>query len=327
MYRLLADGALDHLAYLTVEKTVMPMTVSPDKRWLIVATRAKPCKAFTFQIANAELRWLGNGPLAESCPYITFDRSGRWLLSASYHAGLVSVNPVGADGVVGEPMQVVPTARNAHAIQTDRTNHYVFVPHLGTDQVFQFRFDAKSGRLEPNSPPWVQLKAGSGPRHLVVSKDNRFVYVLCELTATVSALAHKDGMLTEVSSVSALPPESRLRPGTARLPDAPPRDRSSDIWASDVHLTPDERFLYAAERTLSMIHCLRVEGGKLAHVGSTPTEKQPRGFAIDPGGRYMVVSGEQSSTLSSYAIEGGGSLRLVGRYAGGKGANWVEIVA
>ncbi len=303
------------------------MTVSPDKRWLIAGVRAKPCRAFTFEIANGALKPIGAGPLAESFPYITFDRSGRWLLSASYHAGLVSVNPVGADGVVREPLQVVPTARNAHAIQTDRTNKYVFVPHLGTDQVFQFRCDANSGRLEANSPPWVQLEAGSGPRHLVVSKDNRFVYVLGELNGTVTALAHKDGMLTKVSTVSTLPRESKLKPGTARLPDAPPRDRSSDVWASDVHLTPDERFLYAAERTQSTINCLRVDGGELSYVGSTPTEKQPRGFAIDPGGRFMVVSGEQSATVSTYAIGADGSLRLVGRTAGGKGANWVEIVA
>ena len=302
----------------------MPMTVSPDKRWLIAAVRAKPCSAFTFAIEGGQLKPVGKGPLADSFPYITFDRSGRYLLSASYHGGLVSVNRVGANGVVGEPLQVVPTARNAHSIQTDRTNKYVFVPHLGTDQVFQFRFD--NGRLTPNSPPWLQLKAGCGPRHLVVSKDNRFVYVLCELDATVAALEHRDGMLKVAGTVSSLPPDSALKPGTARTPDAPPRDRSGDIWASDIHLTPDERFLYAAERTLSNIHCLHVDGAKLTYVGSTSTEKQPRGFAIDPSGRYMVVSGEQSTMLSSYAIEGGGSLRLVGRYAGGKGANWVEIV-
>jgi 6-phosphogluconolactonase len=307
-----------------VEKTVMPMTVSPDKRWLIAGVRAKPSRAFTFSM-NGELKPIGAGPLADSFPYITFDRSGRWLLSASYHGGLISVNPVGANGVVGEPLQVVPTARNAHAIQTDRTNRFVFVPHLGTDQVFQFRFD--NGKLTPNSPPWIQLKSGCGPRHLVVSKDNRFVYVLCELDGTVSALAHRDGMLTEVASVSTLPPGSNLKPGTARTPDAPPRDRSGDIWASDVHLTPDERFLYAAERTQSTINCLRVDGGKLSYVGSTPTEKQPRGFAIDPSGRFMVVSGELSSTLSCYAIDGAtGALRRVAQTPGGKGANWVEIV-
>ena len=301
----------------------MPMTASPDKRWLIAAVRAKPASAHTFAIERGQLRAVGKGPLADSVPYITFDRSGRYLLSASYHGGLVSVNPVGANGVVGEPLQVVPTARNAHAIQTDRSNKYVFVPHLGTDQVFQFHFD--NGKLTPNSPPWLQLKAGCGPRHLVVSKDNRFVYVLCELDGTVYALAHRDGILTQASCVSTLPPESKLRPGTARTPDAPPRDRSNDIWASDVHLTPNEEFLYAAERTQSTINCLRVDSGRLLYIGSTQTEKQPRGFAIDPSGRFMVVTGELSTTVSSYAIEQG-SLRLVGRYPGGKGANWVEIV-
>ena len=57
------------------------------------------------------------------------------------------MNPIGKDGKVGEPMQVIPTARNAHAIITDRTGKYVFVPHLGTDQIFQFVLDKKSGKL------------------------------------------------------------------------------------------------------------------------------------------------------------------------------------
>jgi 6-phosphogluconolactonase len=73
---------------------------------------------------------------------------------------------------------------------------------------------------------------------------------------------------------------------------------------------------------------LRVDDGKLTYKGSTPTEKQPRGFRIDPTGRYMVVSGEQSGTLSSYAIDGAsGALKLVGKYPTGKGSNWVEIVS
>ena len=43
--------------------------------------------------------------------------------------------------------------------------------------------------------------------------------------------------------------------------------------------------------------------GKLTYLGSTPTEKQPRGFRIDPTGRFLIVSGEKSETLSSYAID------------------------
>jgi 6-phosphogluconolactonase len=65
----------------------------------------------------------------------------------------VGVNPIGKDGKVGEPIQVIPTARNAHAIRTDNTNRFVFVPHLGTDQMFQFVLDKKSGKLSANTPP------------------------------------------------------------------------------------------------------------------------------------------------------------------------------
>ena len=101
----------------------------------------------------------------------------------------MSVNPIGKDGKVGEPLQVIPTARNAHSIITDNTNRFVFVPHLGTDQIFQFVFDEKTGKLAANTPPVVQMKQGTGPRHIIVSQDNRFVYLLNELTATVTTLA------------------------------------------------------------------------------------------------------------------------------------------
>src|SRR6267142_4726443 len=163
MYTLKSDGSLQPGPRFKAEKPVMPMSVSPDKRYLVAAVRSKPYSAYTYSIdrGTGALKLVGTGPLAESLPYIHLERSGRFLLGASYGANLVSVNPVGADGRVGEPQQVIPTARNAHAIRTDNTNRFVFVPHLGTDQVFQFLFDEKSGRLTSNTPPLVQLKAGS----------------------------------------------------------------------------------------------------------------------------------------------------------------------
>ena len=110
----------------------------------------------------------------------------------------------------------------------------------------------------------------------------------------------------------------------------PGRDVSNDIWASDIHITPNGRFLYAAERTSSSIGAFSVDAasGRLTFVSSTPTEKQPRGFRIDPTGRFMVVSGEKSETLSTYAIEASsGALRPIGKVPTGKGSNWVEIVS
>jgi 6-phosphogluconolactonase len=340
MYTMQADGSLQPGPRFKAEKVVMPMTVSPDKRFLVAGVRSKPFSAYTYSIdrGTGALKLVSTGPLAESFPYIFLDRTGRYLLGASYGANLVSVNPVGADGRVGDALQVIPTARNAHAIRTDNTNRFVFVPHLGTDQVFQFLFDEKSGRLTANTPPVLQLRQGTGPRHLITSPDNRFVYLLNELTATVTTLAldGSTGLLSEVSSASALPPDSRLTPGMPRVaagtPGAPPapRNTDNDIWASDLHITPNGKFLYAAERTSSTIGNFNVDAatGKLTYLGSTPTEKQPRGFRIDPTGRFMVVSGEKSDTISAYSIDqSSGTLKPIGKYPTGKGSNWVEIVS
>ena len=321
-------------------KPVMPMSVSPDKRYLFAAVRAKPFTAVTYSIdrKSGKLKQLGRGPLAESFPYIWADKTGKFLLGASYGANLVSVNPIGRDGKVGEPLQVIPTARNAHSIVTDRTNKFVFVPHLGTDQIFQFRFDDKSGKLAANTPPVVQMRSGTGPRHIIISADNKFAYLLSELVATVTTLSldPKTGQLKETSVASFLAPDSKLVPGAPRgaisgpgTNAPPPRDVSNDIWASDLHLTPNGKFLYALERTGNQIGAMSVDAatGKLTYLSTTPTEKQPRGFQIDPSGKYMVVTGEKSETLSIYSIGDNGALQLLKQYPTGKGSNWVEIVS
>jgi 6-phosphogluconolactonase len=337
MYTMASDGTLKPGDRVEAGKLVMPMSVSPDKRFLYASIRTKPYTAATYAIERktGALKELSKGPLAESFPYIYADKTGRYLLGASYGGHLVSVNPIGKDGKVGNPQQVIPTALNVHCIITDKTNHYVYVPHLGTDQIFQFRFDAKTGKLTANTPPIVQMKAGTGPRHMIISGDNKFAYLLSELVGTVTTLSldQKTGLLSRVGEpISILPSDSKLKPGAPRVPAGQgetPRDVSNDIWASDLHLTPDGKLLYAAERTSSTINTLSVDTatGKLTYLASTPVEKQPRGFRIHPNGKFMVVSGELSDTISVYAIEPNGALKLLEKYPTGEDSNWVEIVA
>jgi 6-phosphogluconolactonase len=175
MYTLRPDGSLQPGERVAAAgKVVMPMTVSPDKRFLVAAIRSKPFSAQTYSIdrATGALKSIGTGPLAESFPYVSFDRSGRFL--------------------------------------------------------------------------------------------------------------------------------------------------------------PNGKFLYAAERTSSSIGAFSVDAasGKLTFLGSTPTEKQPHGFAIDPSGKFMVVAGEKSDTISVYSIDqASGALKLLNKYPTGKGSNWVEIVS
>src|ERR1700759_1023133 len=144
MYALQADGTLKPGERVKAAKLVMPMAVSPDKRFLYAAARSKPYSVFVYAIDRntGSLKSLSTSPLAESFPYISLDKRGRYLLGASYSANLISVNAVKADGsVTPEPLQVIPVGRNAHSIRIDANNKFVFVPTLGSNEVFQFTFD------------------------------------------------------------------------------------------------------------------------------------------------------------------------------------------
>jgi hypothetical protein len=71
-------------------------------------------------------------------------------------AGGPSPLTIREDGAVGgPPIAWLETATGAHAMQTDPSNQFAFVPHIagnGPNAIFQFRFDDTTGHLTPNSP-------------------------------------------------------------------------------------------------------------------------------------------------------------------------------
>ena len=159
-YRLSGAGELVPGGRVRVPGQVMPLAVSPDRHRLYAAVRSKPFSVHVFGIdpASGALTPHSVSPLAESFAYLSLDRTGRYLFGASYGAHQVSMNEVGGDGRVGAEPQVMLVGLNAHAILADRSNRFVFVPCLGTDQIFSFALEA--GTLRPARP--VQMKAGPG---------------------------------------------------------------------------------------------------------------------------------------------------------------------
>ena len=110
-YTLQSDGVLQPGARVEAAKLVMPMSVSPDRHYLYASIRSKPFTVITYAIdpKTGDLKQLSTAPLAESYPYITVDKTGRFLLGASYGANQVGVNAIGKGGKVSDPKQVIPT--------------------------------------------------------------------------------------------------------------------------------------------------------------------------------------------------------------------------
>ena len=65
----------------------------------------------------------------------------------------------------------------------------------------------------------------------------------------------------------------------------------------------------------------------MTRIGRFPTEKTPRGFTIDPRGRFVLSVGLTSNGMTVYSIdEASGELKPVGHYPMGTQPNWIEIV-
>ena len=294
----------------------MPLALSPDRKTLHAAVRLTPypCSSFAITPATGALTRIGGADLPEAMAYIVIDPSGRNLLGASYPGAMLSSTAIGADGAAtGAPRQIIDTPPRAHAIITDAAGRHAYVPCLGGDVVLQLAINPDTGLLTQVGR--LPTHRGSGPRHMRLSPCGRIAYVLGELDATITACTvDAQGRLAAFQTVSTLP-HGFVVPDGKR------------IMAADIHLTPNGRFLYASERLSEILSAWRIgPGGGLAAIGAVATDPMPRGFAIDPAGRFLLCASQTTGALRTYAIDPAtGALTHIATTPAGANANWVEF--
>jgi 6-phosphogluconolactonase len=292
----------------------LPTAMSPDRRFLYAQLRSEPYPVSTFAIdrTTGRLQHVAVTPLVAPMAYIVTDRAGKFLLGASYVAAKLAIYPIDAEGIVApRATQILDTQPKAHCIVVDDGNRTVYVPVLGGDHVLMLRFDPTAGTVSPIGSGAVATKAGAGPRHLTFHPGGKFAYLLTETTATIGAYGiDSSGILHELQFVETH--DYPMRPA-----------------ASDIHVTPDGKFLYGAERRTSMLIGYRIDPGQgtLTPIGRFATETTPRGFAIDPRGKFLLSVGMDSGAMTVHAIDpASGHLAPVGHYPMGTQPNWIEIV-
>src|SRR6266403_944268 len=289
---------------------------TPDPSWVAVhpsgkflyaaneAGKASTVSAFAIDAKNGKLTILNQLPsLGEDPCYLSFDKTGKYVLVANYSSGTIAVFPILADGRLGEhtalltdqgatgPNKEHQKGPHAHWIETSPDNRFVLVADLGLDEVLVYKFDATSGALTPNEPAFARLKAGSGPRHAVFYPNGKFVFAVSELTSTATSFAYdaKKGTLKEIATASTLPPGFSGR---------------NDVAETAVH--PNGKFLYVSNRGNDSIAILSIDPGNrtLAPTGAIPTGgKEPRHFAIDPGGKYLLAENQFSNNIVVFKID------------------------
>jgi 6-phosphogluconolactonase len=238
--------------------------------------------ALTFQNAVSSG---GNGP-----PFVTVDGSGKWVLVANYGDGTVSVLPVMGDGSLGTPVQTLSAGSQAHMIQPDPSNRFVFVPCKGADYVAQYVFDATMGKLTPNAPPTVATASGAGPRHIAFHPTLNVAYVIAENASTITSYAFDTsaGTLSPTQTISTLP-----------------SGFSGANTGAEIHVHPSGKWLFASNRGDDSIavFALDTAGSMTAHGQTKSGGTTPRDFSLDPSGALLYAANQGSGNVVPFRFD------------------------
>jgi len=297
--------------------------ISPDRKTFYVSHRnSQEISSFRIDPGNGSLSLIGKVSLQSGPTFLATDRTGKFMLSAYYQGAHVAVHSVGGDGaLIDPPIEWLETATAAHAIQTDPSNKFAFVPHiarlndsvmqppgdtLGPNAIFQFRFDENTGHLTPNSPLKLEMDGFLGPRHYCFHPTLNVVYFTNEQGCSVTAyqLDTASGTLSAIQTISTLPEDLEIR-----------------NTCSQIQISPTGNFLHVPNRGHNSIASFSIDSsyGQLTAVGRTATEAVPSAFSLDPEGKFLYSAGSESGRLASYSVNGDtGELCALDTYAVGK---------
>jgi 6-phosphogluconolactonase len=282
--------------------------------------------AYSIDRANGHLTLLNTVSSQGAGPaHLSVHPSGKYVLVANYAGGTVAVLPILSRGELGPasdvkhdqgPVGPVHAASappgsfaisghdavHAHMIRADPSGRYVLAADLALDRILIWTFDVARGTLTPNNPPWVALPPGDGPRHFVFHPNGRWLYSLQEEASTLVTFDYdaRRGKLTPRQTVSSLP-----------------KGFAGTSFTSEVRVSPDARFLYAANRLHDTIAWFSIgAAGDLAFVGEEWTRGDyPRSFTIDPTGSFLYTCNQRGDAIACFRVNRKtGSLTFTGQY-------------
>lgn len=228
--------------------------------------------------------------------HVATDSLGTHVIVSNYSGGSISVFPIGPAGSLGGMVQQIHHQGNGPDPQRQLAPHVhsaffnpdetqLFVQDLGTDQVNIYDFQPENLTAPLSvAVPFIETVPGGGPRHVAISADGRFLYVVLEMAASVAVYQQREGRWIAIQEES--------------INEA---DFDGADGAADIRLSPDGKFLYASNRgdanTLA-IYGVDAASGKLTRVGNQSVlGRGPRNFTLSPDGKYMLVANQQTDEV------------------------------
>ncbi len=260
-------------------------------------------EAYAIDDETGELTFLNRVGCGSIPAQIVVSPGGETLAVATYVGGTYELFPIGEDGSLGEASSVQQqegagphsrqTAPHCHAVAFDPGGNYLAGADLGTDTIKVF--DYADGELVEVSS--ANVAEGSGPRHLSFHPGGEILYVISELTATITSFAFD--------------PESGALGDLLQTISTVPQDFPADKSTAEIIVHPSGNFVYGSNRKFedhpladAIVAYSIDEHGHLRLIGYTTHDIDfPRGFAIDPTGTWLYAMGQKSDEIVQFHID------------------------
>ncbi len=286
------------------------LEIHPSGRYLYAVSRSSDSdgngwgkvSAFRIDSLTGKLTFInehssyGKGPC-----HVSFDKTGNFAFVANYNDGNLVVYRVNEEGSVSDSLQLLQDTGkgvnpqrqegpHVHSSKISPDNKFLYVADLGIDKVVIYNLNPVSGRLTPAATPFTEVEPGSGPRHMEIHPNRKYLFLAEELSSTTSAFRMDTltGALTEIQRISSIP-----------------EDCDTVNTNADIHTDADGKHLYVSNRgdNSLVIYRINSETGNLSLIGFQSTlGDHPRNFLIDDADTLLFVADRYSDVIYAFKI-------------------------
>lgn len=281
------------------------LALSPDgKKLYAAATKDNVGGVAAYNIGeDGALEFLHFEPTGDGgAAHLSVHPSGRFLLTAQYGGGSTALLPLDGDGKPG-PATVTEHEGGSKVVEGRQDSphpHYVgfspdgkfaLVPDLGMDGIVIYWVDPDKPAITKHG--FAGSVPGGGPRHLKFSKDGKFIYLLNELSLSVTVFSWDaaSGAAERLSTTPALSEEAKAA--------------ESFNSAAEIVVHPSGAQVYSSNRGHDSVtvYATKGDGAALEVIQVQPVRGAfPRNINLDPGGKWLLAAGADSHTVAVHAV-------------------------
>lgn len=283
------------------QKSINPsyISVSEDNKFVYAVNENETestISSFAFNSESGSLTLVNKKDAigASPCYLINDDQN---IIVANYLGGNITVFKKMPNGGISQIQQLIQhegkginktrqDKAHVHMVYFSPDKKFLLCNDLGMDKVFIYKYNPNSEDEILALKETIDVKSGSGPRHSIFGKNGKLMYLIHELDETLTTFTYDENGQLNFLSETNITPEN----------DQPANS------AAAIKISPDGDFLYTTDRGANLISTYKIlQNGHLELVEQLSTQgENPRDFAIDPLGNYLLIGNQDTNTITIF---------------------------